>query len=153
MVVPDFFSSFALIPIIEPMYQEYPPHPVLSPYIDKYWEVKGSPEMGEKMKILPDGCTDFIFNLDDARNLEDKNRFGVDPLHGYFVGAMKTYSELSVCAGSLHMIGVRFTPCGLTIFTKKPLGELSGQRLHLRDVGFLFHEEFASLLREKSTLE
>ena len=53
------------------MYQEYPPHPVLSPYIDKYWEVKGSPEMGEKMKILPDGCTDFIFNLDDARNLED----------------------------------------------------------------------------------
>lgn len=110
------------------MYQEYPPHPVLSPYIDKYWEVKGSPEMGEKMKILPDGCTDFIFNLDDARNLEDKNRFGVDPLHGYFVGAMKTYSELSVCAGSLHMIGVRFTPCGLTIFTKKPLGELSGQR-------------------------
>ena len=60
MVVPDFFSSFALIPIIELMYQEYPPHPVLSPYIDKYWEVKGSPEMGEKMKILPDGCTDFI---------------------------------------------------------------------------------------------
>lgn len=54
------------------MYQEYPPHPVLSPYIDKYWEVKGSPEIGEKMKILPDGCTDFIFNLDDARNLEDK---------------------------------------------------------------------------------
>ena len=51
------------------------------------------------------------------------------------------------------MIGVRFTPCGLTIVTKKPLGELSGQRLHLRDVGFLFHEEFASLLREKSTLE
>ena len=51
MVVPDFFSSFALIPIIELMYQEYPPHPVLSPYIDKYWEVKGSPEMGEKMKF------------------------------------------------------------------------------------------------------
>lgn len=42
------------------MYQEYPPHPVLSPYIDRYWEVRGSPEMGEKMKILPDGCTDFI---------------------------------------------------------------------------------------------
>ena len=116
------------------MYQEYSPHPVLSPYIDKYWEVKGAPEMGEKMKILPDGCTDFIFNLDDVRNLEDKNRFGIDPLHGYFVGAMKTYSELSVCAGSLHVIGVRFTPCGLTVFTKKPLGELSGQRLHLRDV-------------------
>lgn len=134
------------------MYQEYSPHPVLSPYIDKYWEVKGSPEMGEKMIILPDGCTDFIFNLDDVRNLEDKNRFGIDPLHGYFVGAMKTYSELSVCAGSLHVIGVRFTPCGLTVFTKKPLGELSGQRLHLRDVGFLFHEEFASFLREKNTL-
>ena len=32
------------------------------------------------------------------------------------------------------------------------LGELSGQRLHLRDVGFLFHEEFASFLREKNTL-
>lgn len=71
------------------------------------------------------------------RNLEDKNRFGVDPLHGYFVGAMKTYSELSVCAGSLHMIGVRFTPCGLTIFTKKPLGELSG-RDFFEGRGFFF---------------
>ena len=87
------------------MYQEYSPHPVLSPYVDKYWEVKGVWETSEKMKILPDGCTDFIFNLEDVRNLEDKNRFGIDPLHGYFVGAMKTYSELSVCAGSLHVIG------------------------------------------------
>ena len=134
------------------MYQEYSPHPILSPYVDKYWEMKGVLETGEKMKILPDGCTDFIFNLDDVRNLEDKNRFGVDPLRGYFVGAMKTYSELSVCAGSLHVIGVRFTPCGLTVFTKKPLGVLSGQRLDLRDVKFLFHEEFASFLREKNTL-
>ena len=134
------------------MYQEYSPHPVLSPYVDKYWEVKGVWETSEKMKILPDGCTDFIFNLEDVRNLEDKNRFGIDPLHGYFVGAMKTYSELSVCAGSLHVIGIRFTPCGLTVFTKRPLGELSGQRLPLRDVRFLFHEEFASFLREKNTL-
>ena len=28
--------------------------------------------MGEKMIILPDGCTDFIFNLDDVRNLRIK---------------------------------------------------------------------------------
>lgn len=52
------------------MYQEYSPHPVLSPYVDKYWEVKGVWETSEKMKILPDGCTDFIFNLEDVRNLE-----------------------------------------------------------------------------------
>lgn len=43
------------------MYQEYSPHPILSPYVDKYWEMKGVLETGEKMKILPDGCTDFIF--------------------------------------------------------------------------------------------
>ena len=134
------------------MYQEYQPHAILAPYIDKYWEVKGELEPGSYMKILPDGCTDFIFNLKDTGNLEDNRQFIAKPLHGYFVGAMKTYSELLVRARSIHMLGVRFTPCGLTVFTREALGEFTNQRVCLQDLNLLFHEEFAVWLREKATL-
>lgn len=46
------------------MYQEYSPCPLLAPYIDKYWEIKGETEYDIRYKILPDGCADFIFSID-----------------------------------------------------------------------------------------
>ena len=48
------------------MYTEYQPSRLLAPYIDNYWEFKGTPEYGMRIHILPDGCTDFIFTLGEA---------------------------------------------------------------------------------------
>lgn len=48
------------------MYTEYQPSRLLAPYIDNYWEFKGTPEYGMRIYILPDGCTDFIFTLGEA---------------------------------------------------------------------------------------
>ena len=72
-------------------------------------------------------------------------------MEGWDINVLGYYNRSSTLPVSYTHL-VRFTPCGLTVFTKKPLGVLSGQRLDLRDVKFLFHEEFASFLREKNTL-
>ena len=135
------------------MYREYSPHPCLAPYIDKYWEMKGGVSIGERIKILPDGCTDFIFNLDDVGNLKDKNQYMIGAMEGYFVGPMNTYSELLICAESIHVIGVRFSPGGWSLFSGESLEGLMGKRVSVRDFNVLFYESFGCLLREKNTLE
>ena len=135
------------------MYKEYQPHEILAPYIDKYWVMEGTLEPEERIKILPDGCTDFIFNLDESTNLADQNGMKIGGMQAYFVGPMRAYSELQVCSEMIHLIGVRFTPCGLTVFTKIPMSEFTDQRVFLPDLDVLFNAGFAAILREKNTLK
>ena len=54
------------------MYTEYQPSHLLAPYIDNYWELKGTPEYGMRIHILPDGCTDFIFTLGEVAEAVEK---------------------------------------------------------------------------------
>ena len=35
------------------MYTEYQPSRLLAPYIDNYWEFKGTPEYGMRIHIVP----------------------------------------------------------------------------------------------------
>ena len=135
------------------MYKEYQPHEILAPYIDKYWVMEGTLEPEERIKILPDGCTDFIFNLDESANLADQNGMKIGGMQAYFVGPMRAYSELQVCSEMIYLIGVRFTPCGLTVFTKIPMSEFTDQRVFLPDLDVLFNAGFAAILREKNTLK
>ena len=132
------------------MYQEYPPHPVLSPYIDKYWEVKGSPEMGEKMKILPDGCTDFIFTLGEVVSKVKEETLVMQPYRSYFVGPMTKYSELVTYAEFVHQFGVRFLPCGLSGFTKLPLHEFANYRISTNEMQSVFYSSFIERLCEQN---
>lgn len=87
------------------MYQEYEPNGVLSAFIDKYWEFKGTPTYGMCFKILPDGCTDFIFSLGDvAQPIHERS--AMQPYKSYFVGPMKVYSELVTVTKTVHMMGI-----------------------------------------------
>ena len=75
------------------MYNEYAPCGLLSPYIDKYWEFKGSVSPGMHFNILPDGCTDFIFTLGEVANACG-DALVMHPYRSYFVGPMTKYSQL-----------------------------------------------------------
>ena len=105
------------------MYTEYQPCGLLSAYIDKYWVFKGKTELGTYFKLLPDGCCDFI------------------------------YSELVTNTPSVHLLGVRFHPCGLTAFCKPPLSEFTNQRISCNDLTLLFTDSFAESLCEAQTLQ
>ena len=134
------------------MYQEYPPCQLLAPYIDKYWEFKGETEYDMHYKILPDGCTDFIFSIEEPSQPLNGEML-MQPYRFYFVGPMRVYSELVTRSTRLHMMGVRFSPCGLAAFARMPLGEFTDTRVNASELNVLFDDHFAEMLCEKESLQ
>lgn len=134
------------------MYQEYPPCQLLAPYIDKYWEFKGETEYDMRYKILPDGCTDFIFSIEEPSQPLNGEML-MQPYRFYFVGPMRVYSELVTRSTRLHMMGVRFSPCGLAAFARMPLGEFTDTRVNASELNVLFDDHFAEMLCEKESLQ
>ena len=134
------------------MYNEYQPCRILSPYIDKYWEFKGNPEYDMHINILPDGCTDFIFTLGGSPKALNDNLV-MKPYHSYFIGPMTRYSELVMHTSSVHMLGIRFLPCGILHFTKLPLEELCNQRQGTDGLTSFFDNSFAERLCEKERIQ
>lgn len=134
------------------MYKEYQPAPLLSPYIDKYWEFKGRPDYGTHINILPDGCTDFIFTLGEVANAVG-DCLVMQPYRSYFVGAMTKYSELVTYAETVHMLGIRFLPSGTLRFMNLPLHELTNLRISTEDLTSPFSNSFAERLCELSTMQ
>lgn len=134
------------------MYKEYHPSPLLSPYIDKYWEFKGQPGYGMHINILPDGCTDFIFTLGEAPKAVHDSLV-MQPYHAYFIGSMTKYSELVTHTATVHMLGIRFLPCGILRFMDLPLQELTNLRLNADELTSLFTHSFAERLGELGTIQ
>lgn len=134
------------------MYTEYQPCPLLSPYIDKYWLFKGQTEQGMRINILPDGCTDFIFTLGEVADAVG-DTLVMQPHRSYFVGPMTRYSELVTRTDSVHMLGVRFLPCGLLPFMQMPIHELGNQRISTGDLPSPFDDLFAEQLCEAIDLQ
>lgn len=135
------------------MYTEYQPSHLLAPYIDNYWELKGTPEYGMRIHILPDGCTDFIFTLGEVVETVEKESLIMQPYRSYFVGPMTKFSELVTYAESVHMFGIRFLPCGLSCFTKLPLHEFVNSRINTREMRAVFDDTFVERLCEQEHIE
>lgn len=62
---------------------------------------------------------------------------------------MRSYSNLTATTDSLHMLGVRFQPCGLAVFTNEPLGQFADLRIQSSDINLLFDNSFAEMLCEQ----
>ena len=133
------------------MYTEYRPGYLLSPYIDKYWEFKGNTESGSRINILPDGCTDFIFTFGGAP-VSVKDNLKMQPWRPYFVGPMTKYSELVIYTETVHMLGIRFLPCGVYRFMELPLPELADRRIPAGELTFFFDNTFVERLAEKPAI-
>ena len=106
------------------MYHEFTPCAALVPFIDKFWVFKGFTDIGTRFKILADGCTDFIFSIGNMTVPTDEHSMIMQPYRSYFVGPMRVYSDLTATTNTLHMLGVRFHPCGLAAFTNEPWDSL-----------------------------
>lgn len=134
------------------MYSEYKPSPLFSPYIDKYWVFEGKTEYGMRINILPDGCVDFIFTLGEVANSASEEDLVMQPYRSYFVGPMTKYVELVTYAETVHMLGIRFLPCGLFRFMNLPLHELTNGRISTCDLPSIFDDSFAERLCEEKCL-
>lgn len=130
------------------MYQEYSPCNALSPYIDKYWEYKEESQYGSEISIPPYGCTDFVFTLEEAVNYLNSN-LEMHPYRSYFVGPMNTHTELVASTDRVHMVGIRFLPCGLYSFMGLALNDLTNHKCAANDLTNIFDRAFIERLCDK----
>lgn len=100
-------------------YKEYLPHVALRSYIEAYWTFE-APENGNLSthRVLPDGCTDIIFNRKVYRS--------------FLVGIMTTYKDTDNTAGS-SMLGIRFKPGGMGVFYRLSLSEITDLTVDYQD--------------------
>lgn len=134
------------------MYKEHQPCNMLSPYIERYWEYKGETEYGTRFNIPPHGCADIVFTIGNATDYVNQSL--VMRSHcSYFVGPMNTYTELVTHTESVHILGVRFRPCGLFRFIELPLHELINQKLPTSDLPAIFENSFTEILCKKKNIQ
>lgn len=130
------------------MYKEYQPCNLLSPYIDRYWVYEGKTECGIKFNIPPHGCADIIFTIENVVDYVNQS-ITMRSHCSYFVGPMNTYTELVAHTEGIHILGVRFRPCGLSRFVELPLHELINQKVSANDLPTVFGDSFTEMLCEK----
>ncbi|WP_071146315.1 helix-turn-helix domain-containing protein [Bacteroides ihuae] len=134
------------------MYKEYQPCNILSPYIDRYWEYEGETKYGIKFSVPPHGCADVVFTIGNAAAYVDQS-LTMHSHCSYFVGPMNTYTELVAHTQNVHILGVRFRPCGLSKFIELPLSELVNQKLYTDDLPTIFEHSFAERLCENNNIQ
>jgi AraC-like DNA-binding protein len=113
-------------------YREYSPHPALLNHIDAYWTINtghiGQPKLH---RILPDGCTDIIFNRGNTIYRPDHREVLLSE-ESYLVGTMTTFSETIQSSGNA-VLGIRFKPGAITAFYRLDLSEVTDIALPYRD--------------------
>jgi AraC-like DNA-binding protein len=92
--------------------------------VDAFW---GFTSSGQRRRILPDGCMDFVFDLD----------LGTARL----IGAMTRAEIVAPCAGT-RLFGVRFLPGAAALLVDALACELKDQRVDLPE---LLHAELRRL--------
>ncbi|WP_394751346.1 AraC family transcriptional regulator [Spongiimicrobium salis] len=100
------------------MYQEIKPSREIGNTIDTFWTFSKN-NSKERVKVLPDTCTDLIFDL-------KRNR-------AFLSGIMTQYQDRELMAESA-LIGVRFKIENFGALTKIPLHETKDLRLELSEV-------------------
>lgn len=112
-------------------YREHAPSPDLADRVECIWTVRSAaPPGGARLnRVLPDGCTDVIFNLGDPPLPEGTPHHA---LRSYVVGAMRRPAEVRM-AGAAEVVGVRFRPGGSAAFLPFALGEITDSVVALSD--------------------
>jgi AraC-like DNA-binding protein len=98
------------------VYREARPSPHLAAWVDRYWMRSG--HSGVTSRILPDGCADVIFDVDEGS--------------GFVVGTM-TSPFFVPAAPAPQLFGIRFRPGRALLGIGVPLAAITDTRAPLRD--------------------
>ncbi len=105
-------------------YKERKPNDLLENYIDAYWSLstinKTNPVHNS---ILPDGCTDIIFNIGDTFIADDTTNI-LKPGGIYIIGTM-TINRVSVLKKNTLLNGIRFKPGAYNAFFENEMGQFT----------------------------
>lgn len=136
-------------------YCQHIPAPPLAQFVDWFWYFEGLDVPHRRERVLPDGSTELIINLDDSRrklfDREQPHRF--QTFHrAWLSGARSDYILIDVLPRS-SMIGVHFKPGGLAPFLNMPASELTGQVIELDAVWGDAAEELRPQLLEAADVK
>lgn len=120
---------------VEDVYREIEPSQELQHTIDCFW-VFSNHENHEKFHVLPDGCTDLIFDLREYQ--------------AFVSGAMTTAQVRELTTDS-ELIGVRFKTEKFSPLSKIPLLESKNLRIELSQVVTGFDSKILDHLHASST--
>ena len=123
-------------------YQEYKPDIRLTPWVENYWLATDFVPSELYAKILPDNCTDVIFDFDRTKGISYVELFGT----------MTNFIEFE-SAQHAQMFGIRFKPAAITAFTRVPQMELTDRAVELALVETLFDKSFYETLPEKQSAQ
>jgi len=129
-------------------YMEVPPSPLLSPFVACYWASEPRPfqarlpETDGIDRVLPDGCSDILFEHD----LKD-NRYHIRYCGLYELAFAIRYDEQR----PTRKFGVRFFPGGAYSFMRTPLSPFTNRFLPLDDLWPNLAEDIGEQLAEAPT--
>jgi AraC-like DNA-binding protein len=113
-------------------YLELLPDPRLSSMVECYWAISSSHEETTDFRtILPDGCTDIIFNFGSTLLSRTNNTVEENTLRAFIVGNM-TKPVQSRAAQHQDLFAIRFRPGGLYALINEPLDEFTDARVDLQ---------------------
>jgi AraC-like DNA-binding protein len=105
-------------------YREIMPSAALMPYIACFWTINYRASGEDYLhRVIPDGCTDIIFDLSPA--LSSKKAF--------VAGLMTTFETMNL-ASDCSLFGIRFYSHRIRNFIRYPISELTGRQIFLEDV-------------------
>lgn len=112
-------------------YLQIRPHSALKYYIDAYWIAEITGNAIHKTKILPDGCIDIIFNIEDDYRTASGSVL-MKSESAYLIGTMLHFKEHHT-SGSAKLLGIRFKPGAFSyFFNHASLHEFTDQRTELK---------------------
>lgn len=100
------------------MYQKIKPSKGLDELIDSFW-VFSKNKASENFKVLPDTCTDLVFDLNQSK--------------GFLSGVMTNYQRMELATES-NLIGIRFKTEKFGSLSKIPLNETKNLRVELSQI-------------------
>jgi len=109
-------------------YIEIPPSPFLSRDLESFWYLESNikPKIPPREKILPDGCSELIFNLAEPfRRFHANGKIERQP-QILLAGQMRSYAQIAP-VGQVQLLGIRFRPGGAFAFLHVPMHELTDQ--------------------------
>ena len=132
-------------------YEEITPAEPLPKYIKCFW-VMESPagQSSAPERILPDGCTEMVFNLADRFIQQDVDGKPHQQPLTLLVGQMRRHLLIAP-TGTVRLVGVRFWPGGAYPFLGLPQDEIADRVIALDVVWGAMAREIESKIREART--
>jgi len=134
------------------LYQELLPDPFLKNDIECYWSIESGTTTTGFRTVYPDGCMDIIFNFGEPLMRKHHNKIEFSRDDAFVVGNMLTPIE-SKPTGNLNLLGVRFSPGGMSSFFSFPLHSLTDLSVPIAEISNELEKELAERLYHLSLAE